>query len=749
MRGYSPEIHLVSRRDALLGLGGAAVYLSTRALGDADSALKVSGIPVDVVLTALSNTILRLSLVPAWLERAAVKEINDDPVLALSSQGQLLMKGQSAGSSQVLTWDNRRLRVTGSPITIEIEHENGELIQSLRVDDQGTVIFKSSRAPVFGLGEGGPQFDRRGQQYTMENGQLAPFLDTIGARLPIPWLISADGWALFFHEPFGVLDLSGPEYVFSQSPTAVENPVPLDIFFVASEEPAEIMKANAQITGFPHMPPLWALGYQQSHRTLSSRQEILEEAKKFRDEELPCDAMIYLGTGFCPSGWNTGHGSFTFNKKVFPDPKQIIQELHNEHFHVVLHLTRPPQHLHGLVTDTGAVAEDFSDAAHFWATHLDVFRLGVDGWWADEGDPLCAEARLARNRMYWEGPLKERPDKRPFALHRNGYAGMQRYGWLWSGDVDCTWQTLRAQIAVGLNTGLTGLPFWGTDTGGFVPTKQLTGELYVRWFQFSAFSPLFRSHGRTWKLRLPWGWNTGEFGPAEVDASRMPDATELHNAQVEPICQKYLNLRYRLLPYTYSAVHAAHETGLPLMRALWLHYPADPKAVCASDEYLWGSDMLIAPVTEPGAASKQVYLPEGVWYDFWTGQRTEGEKTVDRPVDLATIPIYVRGGAVLPLGPVKQYVNEKSDEPITLRVHPGASGRSFIYADDGESLAYEHGDFMQLSLKWNDASHLLTVELAPGSKRVWPEFNKIQVELPRRGELKRINFDGKPVVIQL
>jgi alpha-glucosidase (family GH31 glycosyl hydrolase) len=185
------------------------------------------------------------------------------------------------------------------------------------------------------------------------------------------------------------------------------------------------------------------------------------------------------------------------------------------------------------------------------------------------------------------------------------------------------------------------------------------------------------------------------------------------------------------------------------MRALWLQYPADPKAVRVSDEYLWGSDMLIAPVTEAGAESKQVYLPEGVWYDFWTGERTEGPKTVDRFVDLATMPIYVRGGAVLPLGPVKQYANQRSNEPVTLRAHPGASGESLIYADDGESFAYEHGEYMQLSLKWNDTRRQLTLESAPGSKRVWPEFNNIQVELPSGGVFKRIKFEGRPVLLQL
>ena len=166
---------------------------------------------------------------------------------------------------------------------------------------------------------------------------------------------------------------------------------------------------------------------------------------------------------------------------------------------------------------------------------------------------------------------------------------MQRYGgWIWSGDIDSRWKTLAAQVPVGLNHSLSVSPFWGTDVGGFYPTRELTGELYVRWFQFGAFCPSFRAHGRTWHLRLPWGWNTGEFGPREHPED--PDPNELHNAAVEPICRKYLELRYRLLPYKYTLCREAHDTGLPLMRALWLHYPDDEQAVMRGDEYLWGRD---------------------------------------------------------------------------------------------------------------------------------------------------------------
>ena len=738
LAGDNPR-YPISRREALLRVGAAASCVSASSVSQAQTALSIGRVPVHLRISALSQVTVRLSLLNAP-PGGVLKELNDDAALDLASQGRVLLDESRITSSPIIPWGNRRVRVTGVPLTIAIEHGSGELIQSFRIDNDGTVTFKNSLGPVFGLGEGGPQFDRRGQQYSMRNGQFGPLLSTIGARVPIPWVVSADGWAIFFHQPYGVINLTGPAYVFEQPAVAVENLVPLDIFLVASAEPKEVLREYAEITGFPHMPPLWAFGYQQSHRTLSSREEILDEAKKFRQDALPCDTLIYLGTGFCPSGWNTGHGSFAFNEKVFPDPKQMIQELHRENFHVVLHLTKPPEHLHGRVSDTGAAGQEMSDAAFYWAKHLDVFRLGVDGWWPDEGDPLAPEARLARNRLYWEGPIKERPDERPFALHRNGYAGLQRYGWLWSGDVDCTWETLESQIPVGLNTGLSGLPYWGTDTGGFVPTRQLTAELYVRWFQFSTFCPLFRSHGRTWKLRLPWGWNMGELGPLEIDPDRLPDPKELHNEQVEPICRKYLDLRYRLLPYTYSAVRAAHTTGLPLMRSLWVHYPNDPLATSRSDEYLWGDDMLIAPITKPGVTSKQVYLPEGIWYDFWTGEKADGGRTIDRPVDLATIPIYVRGGAVLPLGPVKQYVEQTPDQPIVLRVHPGASGQSMIYADDGTSFAYERGDSMQLLLEWDDASRRLAISLAPGSKKVWPGYNNFQIELPAGGEPKRITI---------
>jgi alpha-glucosidase/alpha-D-xyloside xylohydrolase len=514
------------------------------------------------------------------------------------------------------------------------------------------------------------------------------------------------------------------------------------------------MAEYARLTGRPEMPPLWSLGYQQSHRTLAGREEILGIARTFREKKLPCDALIYLGTGFTPSGWNTANGSFQFNPRVFADPKEILDEFHAMNFRVVLHSVILTRTLRGSAGDACNLQRfDAEEVSCYWNAHRKDFALGVDGWWPDEGDPLDAASRLTRNRMYYEAPQLDRPDERPYALHRNGHAGMQRYAsFLWSGDVYSTWETLRTHVPVAINTGLSGIPLWGTDIGGFVPTKEFTGELYVRWFQFGAFCPLFRSHGRTWKLRLPWGWNTGELGPDEIanytGGAANPDASELHNAEVEPICKKYLELRYSLLPYLYSAVHEGHETGMPIMRALWLHYPDDAKAIERGDEYLWGRDILVAPVTEKGATSRRVYLPQGDWYDFWTEERHAGGREISREVDLATMPLYVRAGGILPLGPVKQYTGEKVNGPMTLVVYPGTDGAYALYEDDGISFAYRRGMWMKTEIRWNDADRRLTLRLARGS-RMLPPVRRFEVRIAGEKSTRGVDFTGQPVFIQL
>jgi alpha-glucosidase/alpha-D-xyloside xylohydrolase len=275
----------------------------------------------------------------------------------------------------------------------------------------------------------------------------------------------------------------------------------------------------------------------------------------------------------------------------------------------------------------------------------------------------------------------------------------------------------------------------------------------VRWFQFGAFCPLFRAHGRNWHLRLPWGWNSGKLPLSEIRTSTAgaadPDPAELSNPRVEPIVKKYLELRYRLLPYTYAVARECTTTGLPMMRALWLHHADDVQAVSRSDQFLWGRDILVSPVVEKGATSRRLYLPRGRWFDFWSGERLDGGREIDRPVDLETMPLHVRAGAILPLGPIKQYVDEPVDGPITLTVYPGADGAFTLYQDDGRSFAYRKGEWMGLAMSWTDATRTLALRLSPGSRMLPPVPRQLEVLLAGEKTTRRLAFEGKPVDVRL
>jgi alpha-glucosidase/alpha-D-xyloside xylohydrolase len=318
-------------------------------------------------------------------------------------------------------------------------------------------------------------------------------------------------------------------------------------------------------------------------------------------------------------------------------------------------------------------------------------------------------------------------------------------GWIWSGDTLAAWKTLEGQIAVGINHSLSVSPYWGSDTGGFyagIDPPELSGELYARWFQFSAFCPSFRSHGRIWRLRTPFGWGLAEMGSTEGQRFP-PDASQLNNPAIEPVCKRYAELRYRLMPYTYTLAAEARASGLPLMRALWLHYPRDERARGLADQYLWGRDLLIAPIYTRGAESRRVYLPEGRWYDWWTGEEHAGGRTITREVDLATLPLYVRAGAIIPLDPVRQYLEQPVTEPTTIRVYTGADGHFRWYEDDGRSQDYLGGQFSWLHLTWNNTSRRLTLTRDSTTGTLPPTPRKLVVELHPAGTKREVDFDGR------
>jgi alpha-glucosidase/alpha-D-xyloside xylohydrolase len=749
----------VSRRDALKQLGamGAGMVLGGRVIRGSAADIVVAGQPVEISVVTVSAATVRLTVRPLVGGRPGSVPVTGE--LAQEQPGKTTARGRAAASVRRVKAGDLVISFTEQPPTIHVETARGVTTQRLTLDAVTPgMSFLLGQGPLLGVGEGGPQYDRKGSTDRMIRGQGGYRLSTHGTRAPIQWLVSTDGWAMFVHQPYGQFDFTGEEGRFT--PPA-ETALPLDVFVVASSDPRVIMREYARVTGFAEMPPLWSLGYLQSHRTLAGPDEILGVARTFREKRLPCDALIYLGTEFTPSGWNTRNGEFTWHSGNFPDPKGMIDTLHAEHFKVVLHVVIEGRRLTGTVSDpctapplpSGRTPDDKwppdRQVSCYWPYHRSVMEVGVDGWWPDQGDGLDGPSELNRHRMYWEGTQQFRPNERPFALHRNASAGVQRYGgFVWSGDVQSRWETLKTHVPVAINSGLSGLAYWGTDIGGFIPTAEYTGELHVRWFQFGAFSPLFRAHGRHWHLRLPWGWNGGDGGPNETQSYR-PDPAELRNAEVEPICRKYLELRYRLMPYLYTAVRDCHDTGMPIMRALWLQYPDDPVASARGDEYLWGPDLLVAPVVEKAATVRRLYLPKGVWYDFWTEERVEGGKEIDRAVDLATTPLYVRAGAIVPLGPVRQYTAEPSEEPMTLVVYPGADGESVWYEDDGTSFGYRRGESMRVVLAWRDAARRLSIRLASGSRMRAPSPRRIELRAAGQTKTSTTEFAGRPVDVVL
>jgi alpha-glucosidase (family GH31 glycosyl hydrolase) len=736
-----------SRRSALkqLAMAGTGLAMAPALVWGRQSPITVAGRPVEIAIAPVSASTVRIT----------VKPIVDGKAQPVVNRGALV----AAADARLQSGDLIVRVLDGASPVIIIDTRGGRPVQRLTLNGtEPGLSFSLGNAPIFGLGEGGPQFDRRGSTYTTRNGQGGYQLRTHGGRVPIQWLIGAEGWGLYIHQPIGSFDLNGGLGRFMPSNDAL----PLDLFVVGSDDPKTIVGEYARVTGYAELPPLWSFGYMQSHRTLAGPDEINGVARTFREKKLPCDALIYLGTEFTPSGWNTRNGEFGWKAENFPDPKKFVADMHAQHYKVVLHIVIEGQRMSGAVADpctsdqavpSGRTAEDRwpPDRAVpcYWPYHKPLYDLGVDGMWPDQGDGLDEPSRMARIRMYWEGPQQYRPDERPFALHRNGSPGMQRYGaFLWSGDVYSFWETLKTHVPVAVNTGLSGLPFWGTDIGGFVPTADYTGELHVRWFQFGTFCPSFRSHGRNWQLRLPWGWNMGRIGPSELrgytGGAADPDPKELNNPQVEPIVRKYLELRYQLLPYTYTIARECCDTGLPMMRALWLHHHDDARAVATGDQFLWGRDILVSPVVAKGATSRRLYVPRGAWFDFWTEERVDGGREIDRAVDLETMPLHVRAGAIVPMGPIRQYVDEPVDAPLRVTIYPGANGAFTLYDDDGKSFAHKRGDFMRLAMTWNDATRRFAVALAPGSRMRSPNPLRLDLRLAGSRAVTSLTFDGQP-----
>ena len=665
--------------------------------------------------------------------------------------------------------------VRSKPLSVQVTTLDNEPLQKITFAPDGAMSFVLDDQPVLGMGEGGPkqtgdswrtdkiELDRRGRSHPM-----TPWYGTgtYGSNNPVPLMVGTGGWGMFIPTPSGTIDLSDSETgtfipadpipkdtVVSRKqqrkgriglpPPEYFIPGTYDVFVFDTRNPPAFMKDVSILSGQAVLPPKWVMGYQQSHRTLRDEAQILEVIDTFRKKNIPLDSVCYLGTGFCPRGWNKSQPSFEFNPDLFKrDPKEVLADMHERNVKVMMHMI--PWDRDRLATIQGTIPAkpgetlDNTHIQNYWNEHNALVDAGVDAWWPDEGDWFDFHERMKRHELYYTGPLSKQPNVRPWSLHRNGHLGVARWGgWMWPGDPLTTWRTLQTHIAIGINHSLSVSPFWNSDIGAFYTTPEYSPELYVRWVQFAAFNSLMRTHGRGWENRLPWAWGRGKPGTGE--GSYAPPASEMNNPAIEPIAKKYIELRYQLLSYNYTLTWEARETGMPMMRSLWLHYPKDKQARGIGDAYLWGRDMLIAPVYEKGATNRDVYLPAGKWYDWWTGKAETGGRSVQRDVDLATMPIYVRAGAIVPVDPIRQYTGQKVDGPTTLKIYRGANGNYTLYDDDGTSLEYLQGDSVQTRIKWDDAAKTLSIE--PASKQ--KATRAFHVELIPDGGTKKIQYTGQ------
>jgi alpha-D-xyloside xylohydrolase len=500
------------------------------------------------------------------------------------------------------------------------------------------------------------------------------------------------------------------------------------------------LKAYRHLTGEAPLMPEWELGFWQCKERYASQEELLGVAKRLRELKVPVDGIIQ-DWQYWPPGTNTW-GSHLFDTARYPDPVGMFKELHAMNYHTLISVwakfdlgsdnSKELNAVGGMFPQVtryvsppgqGQWYDPFADVGRqtYWKQMRDqLFAKGADGWWLDAPEPeingmgfrnyttpegpgytVYNAYPLMHSMGIYQGQRAATDQKRVVILTRSAYAGQQRNSAItWSGDITGTWQVLKNQIPAGLNFSLSGIPYWNTDTGGFFgngntgnanPGSPLYQEFFSRWFQFSAFCPMFRVHGS-------YGTRPGK------EFWRFDEKTQ-------GILRNYLDLRYRLLPYLYSTAWQVTSEGTTFMRPLVMDFPKDPQVLGIGDQYLFGPAIMVTPVTIAGATNRSVYLPasSAPWFNFWTGETSPAGQRVEAAAGVETLPLFVKPGSIIPMGPFLQYSSEKPADPIELRIYRGADGKFTLYEDEGDSYNYEKGKYATIPISWNDAKRALEI----------------------------------------
>jgi alpha-D-xyloside xylohydrolase len=541
----------------------------------------------------------------------------------------------------------------------------------------------------------------------------------------------------------------------------------VDYYFFYGPELNRVVSDYRRLTGAAPLFPKWAYGYWQCRERYHSQQEILDTAAEFRKRKIPVDVLVQDWLYWGKYGWN----AIKFDEERYPRPKEMVDQLHANDLHMLISVwskfgedtdVYKRMAARSLLIPGDSWMDFFNPQARtaFWSELKNgIFQNGMDGWWMDASEPeydalkgkqtFLGDGNSVRNayplyvsQAIYEGQRATTDRKRVVILTRSAFAGQQRYGAAsWSGDISANWITLQRQIPAGLSFGMSGIPYWTTDVGGFFrPKDQYTSEAYhellVRWFQYGAFCPIFRVHGYQSRAEI---WN---YGP-----------------QVEGILRQYDELRYRLLPYIYSAAWRVTKNGETLMRSLPLEFSSDQSAHRISDQFLFGDSLLVNPVTTEGAKERMVYLPSGNdWIDFWTGTRLPGGHSIKADAPLDRIPIFVKAGSIIPFGPHAESASAKPD-PTELRIYRGVPSSYTLYEDEGDNYDYEHGAYSEIPIKWDDRTGVLTIENRRGRFPGMLEQRIFRVVIVKNGRGTgiesssdpdgTITYEGKTVSVRL
>ncbi len=526
----------------------------------------------------------------------------------------------------------------------------------------------------------------------------------------------------------------------------------IDYYFFYGPALNQVIADYRQLTGEAPLFPKWAYGFWQCRERYHNQKEILDVGMEFRKRKLPVDALVQDWQYWGKYGWN----AMKFDESIYPDPKGMMEQFHAMDEHVPISVwsrfgedsdVYKRMSSKSLLVPGTPWMDFFNPQAQtaFWAElNTGLFALGMDGWWMDASEPefdilkgrqtFLGSGESVRNayplyvtKAIYEGQRATTDRKRVVIFTRSAYTGQQKNAAIsWSGDISANWITFQRQIPAGLNFSMSGLPYWTTDGGGFFrPKDQYTNEAYhellTRWFQYAAFSPIFRVHGWISNAEI---WN---YGPQFLD-----------------VATQYDELRYHLLPYIYSSAWGVTNKGETLMRALPLEFSSDAGARAVSDQFMFGSALLINPVTTEGAKQRTVYLPAGSsWIDFWTGKRASGGQNITAEAPLETIPIYVRAGSIVPYGPLVESAAGKPD-PIDLRVYAGANGDFTLYEDEGDNYDYEHGTHAVIPIHWDDKSSTVTIGAREGSFPGMLEHRTFRIVVVREGRGTGIASSPEP-----